>query len=697
MAVKNPAKVPKKKITSFDITGFSGGLFLNGAQNASENQFIESRDVELTNEGLLTPRRSVQTWLPNTVETVYDVFPAIIDSISGYGDNGKVHNFVADDGKIKFCLDGATAWTDCAGANTITTNNGGKCKFIRTLDSILILNGGNGDKLAYVDLTDSSFPVVKYSPVADPTTAPTAATTGVTGTNVTIYYGYTYSSATGETKISNILSHKVSKPRSTWADDGSEYVTVTRPAGIPTNATYWNLYIALAASGGTVQDSDMLMLASGLDLNDTQFVDNGSLAIDIGRGNPPTVNTSDGPRVKHGMETDGRPILWGDVDNPHNIWIGGDGEFARDFSSANGGYRTEPSKGTNYYPASVFGYRNGQGIPSLTILFSNTEGLSKQATLEQQTITYGNQSFVVWGVTEQHYGAAGVASALGVVNYKGQASFPSTDGFTAMDTKPQLQNVISTERIDKNIKSYTRRIKVEALNEIVGTAWDDKVHWLVPASGFDTPNEILIRDLNNNGAWYRLAIAAQWTGVVSPKDQPAFIYLCQGNRILKFFNSLGTVDYLEDGAHTFSTMAKSGLIGLNDAHNQYQAVVQAVFYALDIVGTVTVGVTYRNQNGKLKTKRKTHIGPEYSLSTTGNWSDPQYTFNQDSPAGWDESVELTSSATLLEGEDKRIVVPINDLVSEVQWFIETDAGYNDYKLKSVSFEGENLGVKPDLV
>jgi hypothetical protein len=39
---------------------------------------------------------------------------------------------------------------------------------------------------------------------------------------------------------------------------------------------------------------------------------------------------------------------------------------------------------------------------------------------------------------------------------------------------------------------------------------------------------------------------------------------------------------------------------------------------------------------------------------------------------------------------------INDLASELQPYIRTPKGYNDYLWHSVSFEGENLGVKPDL-
>jgi len=688
MAVTEPVAVPKKNITSVDVTGFSGGLFLNGEQNAAGNQIVASEDVELSIDGFLTPRKSLTPFLPDTVEDGYDTYPVITDDGLKY--------YTADDGKIKYCQEGDDDWTDCGGDNTITTQNGGKPILLRALDCLLILNGGNGDKLAYVDLSNNN--VVKYTLVANPSGAPTASPTVLTNSGAyTIYYGYTFSSPTGETELSPILSYTVNKPRSLWKADGTEYLTVSRPAGNPAGSTYWNLYIALASNGGVIQPTDMLRLATGLDLNSLSIVDDGTLAIDIGRGTPPAVNSTDGPRVQFGIETNGRPVLFGDIDNPHNIWIGGDGEFALDFSSANGGFRSEPSKGTNYYPASVVGFRNGQGIPSLTILFSNTQGLSKQATLEQQTINYGNQSFVVWGVTEQNYGAAGVASSLGVVNYRGQLSFPSTDGFTSMDTQPSLQNVIATKEIDKDIKPYTRRIKVSALGEIVGTGWDNRILWIVPAEGFDTPNEILIRDLNNNGGWYRLKIPAQWIGTVSPPDSPAFVYIRQGKKTFKLFDSFGTVDYIDGSGETFTTSARGALMGISESHNTYQAVVQAMFYVMNLMGNITIGVNYRNQNGKIKTKQKTYIGPAYVLSTSGGWSDPQYTYAYfAAPPGWDDPAQLDVSASATEREDVRIPLSINDLASEVQWFIETDSGYNDYKLRAVSFEGENLGVKPDL-
>lgn len=125
--------------------------------------------------------------------------------------------------------------------------------------------------------------------------------------------------------------------------------------------------------------------------------------------------------------------------------------------------------------------------------------------------------------------------------------------------------------------------------------------------------------------------------------------------------------------------------------------VQAVFYVMNLVGNIEIGVNYRNQNGKLKTKSKIYEGPVYKRSTAGGWSSPQYTYHGfPTPAGWDPVGFIGVGTGLLTREDKRITISINDLASEVQWWIRTEAGYNDYLLKVISFEGENLGVKPDL-
>jgi hypothetical protein len=296
--------------------------------------------------------------------------------------------------------------------------------------------------------------------------------------------------------ISPILTVPVNIVRDDWGKNTASpsSVKISRPAGIPANAAYWDVYVANSAQYGTIQTSDMLRVASKLDLATVDFVDDGTLSIDLGAP-APTVNNTDGMRVDHGVIEDGNPILFGDVDNEQNIWIGGGGPYALDFSTANGGYRAEPEKGTNFSPTAVIGFRNGQGIPSLTVLYSNTEGLSKQAVLEQQNVNYGGQSFTVWGIQEQHYGAAGVAATDSAINYNGKLLFLSTDGFMSMNTQPLRQNVIATDPISvQAIDAYVRQIKNSAMKNVVGAGWNNKYMWTVPSAGFDTPQQILVEE-----------------------------------------------------------------------------------------------------------------------------------------------------------------------------------------------------------
>lgn len=696
MAVEKPVAVPKKEITSIDVGPWTGGLNLNGPQNAPVSSFMESKDAELSIDGYLTNRRVLRDFLPATVETVYQILPV------NYGD--KFYYFTADENKLKYCQEGDAAWSVCGGDNTIHTQNGGRPKLLRVLDCVMLLNGSNGDKLCYVDMSQTGFPVVKYTPVADPTAAPTAAPTNLANSgSFKVYYAYSYSTDAGETLLSPILSYTVDTTRDMWKTKSSPgWLVITRPGSAPAGAKFWNLYVALAATGGTIQSSDMLQLAVKLDLSISTFTDDGTLDINLGAP-APLANSTDGMYVDHGIVEDGNPILFGDKDNPQAIYIGGGGPYAMSFSVSNGGYKAEPEKGTNFRPTAIIGFRNGQGIPSLTVLYSNTEGIAKQSVLAQQNVTYGNQTFSVWGVTSQHYGAAGVAATDSAVNYNGKLLFLSTDGMMSMNTQPLRQNVIATDPVSmQTIDAYIRRIKNEAMDKVVGTGWDNKFMFTIPSDGFDEPRQILIMDDNNKvqdqSAWYTLDIPAQWVGVVTPPKSAAFVYVCQGNRSYKLVPGSGTYDTKGGVPVPFSTKATGPLISMGGpAHNHWQADVQVMFYVMGLVGEITVGVRYQDQNNRPKVKTKTYVGPSFHPSAAGGWADPGWTYaGFPMVLGWGSEPLIDSSVASVESADVRIPVQIDDIMNEAQWFYSTPVGFNKYKIKAISFEGINLGVRPDL-
>jgi hypothetical protein len=816
MAVEKPLKVEKKNITSTDIVSFNGGLDERGEANAEPNTFVYGRNVMVNLAGLLTHRFGLKKWLPDTVGTVYDVFPAV------YG--GVTYNIVADDGRIRYCLTGATAWTNALGADTaavlttaltgtnndlvftavqsgyesnlargvngnnvriryvnpgaanralsvvvtantditvnlatngasaitttsaqirtaiaahadakklvvatnaggndgtgvvialaytnlaggasgsnwVTTGNGTIPTFLRIQDKVLILNGV--DKLGYLNLTNMT--VVKFTSVTNPATQPSATATVLTLTgNPKIYYATNWNSTVGQTALSPIRTYDVSKTRGTWKSDGTEFLTIDRVNSVPSGAVSWNLWIALAKSGASIQPSDMLLLAGGIDIASATFVDNGTLPIDISRGTAPEDNSTDGMIASYGVEDKGRPILYGDptAGKEQNLYIGGDGDNALDFSPTNGGYVVELNKGTNYYPQGVIGFRNGQGIPSMTVLFSNTQGLSKQTIIEQQTVTYGTQSFVVWTQTEQNYGAAGVSSPYAVINYLGKLIFPTTDGIVSMDTEASMQNVLSSKRISDKASKTVASIKNSALPLVVGTAWSNRVLMSVPSRGYNFNNEILVYDMTNDQkpVWYTLDIRAQWIGTVSPRQESAFVYICQDNHIFRLEQSYVALDENSDGTTTpFPVSAKGALIGTNQAHNGYVSVVQVMFYLVDFIGEIEIGVTYRNEVGIMKTKSKMLTRGAYAKSSGGGWSSPPYVFKGgESPyLRWGEFPNI-ADAELAVKDTIREPLVLNVLTSELQWFINTNLDNSSFILRSVSYEGINVGVRGDL-
>lgn len=335
----------------------------------------------------------------------------------------------------------------------------------------------------------------------------------------------------------------------------------------------------------------------------------------------------------------------------------------------------------------------------MTVLFSNTTGLSKQTIIEQQTVTYGNQSFVIWTQTEQNYGAAGVSSPYAVINYLGKLIFPTTDGIVSMDTQASMQNVLSSKRISDKASRTVGSIKNSALPLIVGTAWSNRVLMSVPSRGYSFNNEIIVYDMTNDQkpTWYTLDVRAQWIGTISPRQEAAFIYICQDNHIFRLEQSYVALDENADGTTTpFPVSAKGALIGTNQAHNGFVSVVQVMFYLIDFIGEIEIGVTYRNEVGKMKTKSRFISRGAYAKSFGGGWSSPPYTFKANSTyLRWGEFPDI-ADAELATKDTIREPLVLNVLTSEMQFFINTNLDNSSFILRSVSYEGINIGVRGDL-
>lgn len=262
MAVKDPVKVKSSAIvTPIQALSFASGLDERGDYNIPPDAISFGRNARINSANNATKRLSKERWLPDSVGFNSEV------STNYY--NGEIIHFIADDGVLKYCRPTDTVWTDCGGDNTITTDTDVITTFLRVNDILFCMNGV--DELRYIDL--ATLDVVVFTHVDDPIAAITAVATGITGSGpFHVYYAYTYNSdGGGETAISPILTQAVSKSRSTWAPDGSEYLTLTFNDTPPAGATSRNLYAAIALQGTTPIASDLAMLKSNIPITDASF------------------------------------------------------------------------------------------------------------------------------------------------------------------------------------------------------------------------------------------------------------------------------------------------------------------------------------------------------------------------------------------------------------------------------------------
>lgn len=693
-AQKQPA------ISSRYISNFGTGLFLLNRERAPENSLVDMNNLKIGVDKTIQPRMRIKH--------IYHGDAKIQSKPITVSINGDVYIFFMQGGKvhyINYTEDKSVSYVISDPDNDFSTT--ARAMLTMVNDQIVITNGVN--KLAFVDTTTMPFIVTKFVLVPDPTVAPVLTPSAtLTGSGFPIYYAITFNSTVGETAATPIATANLKAARDTWLPDGTQYVSVARGI-VPTGAKSWNLYIATASNGGSIQNSDMLRLAAAIDINQTSFVDNGSLAINISAPPAPSYNSTEGPVCEYSITAaNGRLILYGDVDNPFNIWLGGTGDFPLDFSTSHGGYRSEVARGTGYIPKSVITFRTGQGTSVIRIDTSNSENNPRYYYMTPQTITYGNSSFVVWGIEEQSSGATGVISPYSLVPEKDNLYFYSDYGFFTTGTKPQIQNVLSTERISTPIQKLVNSIRSDVSNLITSCSFDGVVYWCVPIEGNKRPNALLAYDVAGNGMWYLNRISLDYLFVVDDDNLKAAMHAVHNNDIYIIENAFAANDILanDDGGTPFPVSALGAPIGNNPAKSMYNYLLHAVFTLTEPRGTLTVGVTYTNKSGKSKAKQRTVVFSQYLNDFSNSFADVYDTFNGVLPEGktylvgfadiGDNNNSDNNNSNNNNNEVRRIKVPINAEYRDVQWWLAGEDMLLDFSLVGVEYKTMAVGLGEDL-
>lgn len=693
MAVTKPVQVKGATITSSDVVSFDAGLDERGDYNIAPNSISYGRNGRVNSAGNFTKRLSKKKWLPNAV-----AFNSEVSTVY-YG--GEIIYFIADDGEVRYCRENDSAWTPCGGSNSITTDPGVITTFMRVNDILLCMNGV--DEMRFITL--STLAMTVFTHVDDPVSVLTAAPTGITGTGpFSVYYGMTYNSdGGGETAVGPILTQAVSKSRSTWAADGTEYLTVAFNDTPPAGATSRNLYAAIALQGTTPVASDLAMLKSNIPIGDTSFVDNGSIGFDISYNTAPDTNSTAGLKASAGIMAGNTPVVYGDPDNPYDLNFGALTDEGVSFGANNGGQRLPLLKGTNYYPTSVVGFRNNQGLPNLFTLFSGTEGVSKQQIISQKQLSYGNTTINYWGADDLNAGASAVYSRYGVVPYLGQLLFPSSDGITSIKTDPNLQNVLQPAIVSNAVQKTYNTIKNANFDKIVGAAWNNLVAFTIPSRGYNYNNQLLIYDLTNKDKpkWYIWDLAVDWIGTISPHNKDSFFYIRQGNEFFKLTESYVAEDENSDGTSTaYPVVVEGNLKAFSQGRNVYMAVTQAVFYVAEFIGTITIQVTYYDRKGRPKVKSKNFTNGSFTRNLFGGWGNPRLLWGSANNRliGWSTPIPTSGEGNSSSKIIKRCRIRLpNPVVNEIKFKASSDLDNTSFDVVNANFEGVTIGVVGDIV
>lgn len=694
MAGDKPVEVKGAAIvTPIQITSFDAGLDERGDYNIPPDAISFGLNGMINSANNFTKRLSKRKWLPDSV--------GFSSEVSTVYYNKEIIYFIADDGVVRYARVNDTSWTVCGGTNSITTSPGTITTFLRVNDILLCMNGV--DELRYIDL--ATLNMVVFTHVADPVSSITAAATGITASGpFNVYYGFTYNSdGGGETAVSPILSQAVSKSRSTWSSAGTEFLTLTFHDTPPAGATSRNLYAAIALQGTTPVASDLALLKSNIPTSSASFVDNGSIGFNIAFNTAPDTNSTAGIKATAGIMADSVPVLYGDPDNPYNIYFGAYTDDGVSFGANNGAQTLPLLKGTNYYPTSVVGFRNNQNIPNLLALFSGTEGVSKQQIISQKTLTYGNTTINYWGADELNAGAGALYSTYGAVAYLNQLLFPSADGVISIKTDTRIYGVLSPTIVSKSIAKTYGTIKNANFNKVITAAWNNLIFYAIPSRGYDYNNQIAVYDLNNidKPKWYLWDLPVDWLGSISPPNTASFMYIRQGNKFFQLVDSFVAEDENSDGTTTpFPVTVETALVPSVEAKNGFFAATQAVVYVGNFIGTVNVEVTYIDKKGKSHTKQKVFTSGSFARNIFGGWGNPRNlwrSFNN-RVINWSTPMPLANDAnsSVKTVERLRIRLP-NRVVNEAKFKVWSELDNTSFDVVNCVIEAVNIGVIGDIV
>lgn len=663
-----PKPSPAPKIQRTSVKDWTKGTITNfDVGRIAQGGLVSAANVMLEQDGTVRPRKSLIKYGPQPTGTVLgEIFECKYTTTTTTTYMVSMQN-VAGTTKVYIAKGEDTSWTVLNGK---TYDNTARAHFVQIQNKVLVMNGK--DTLSYVDLPTMA--VIPFTALTTPV-APTLLANNVTGANFNVYYAVTANSTVGETIGSPTLTVPVGVDRSLWAPATQnvqiQWTTVT---GVKS----WNVYMGTSADGSGTPT--MYNIATGLDASILKFTDNGTAAQDITRPLPKT-NSTAGPKTTRGWVINNRVWMTGDLDNPFYVWRGGDYGYELDFSPANGGGFSPIGNGTVEVPVAVRSFRGGKGDQAVTVLTQSTNGNGKRFLLTPTTVTYGSSTFAIWDVQEDT-GNDGTDSPDGVIVYNNSLYYPSRDGFKTTGTRPQLQNVLSTNRISNTIQNDISRLNTLSMPNAVGLAFEGRLHWALPVGG-STNSEIWTLDLDRGGAWMKpWNVAADWMWLYNDNLGVTHFCILQNNIIYEFSRS----QLSSDNGIPFISSGNSGFEYFSEDTRSRGQLLVVVWSWERPQGYITWGVNIHTEDG------------DQTFTDSKNFS-ANSVF-----VGWAEPSTIGLTSWGQRGYGKVETVPANVGLANIDMILDIDeeaqywsyfwsgSGAHDYQLARVTAEHIDIGA-----
>lgn len=632
-----------------------------------------SGNVYLDQDGIIRPRPSLTQYGPQPVGVVLGeifefralsglVFTNWMISLQNVSGTTNVYIAKGED----------TTWTKCTAGTTF--DNTASAHFCQVQNKVLIMNAT--DTLAYLDVPTST--VTKFTALSNPgipTIVNNGTTTLITSTILTIYYAVTANSTVGESAAGTIGSQTINLDRDSW-DPTKNSLKITWTA--VTNAKSYNLYAGVADSGAGVPT--LYKIATGLPAEASPaFIDDGSSGLEL-LNVAPTANSTAGPKVSRGTVINGRPFLVGDSVNPFYVWNGGDPGFELDFTYVNGGGFSQVGNGTKELPIAVKPFHQGKGDPGVFVLTQGTNGSGKRYILSPDSVTYGGTTITFFDVNEDN-GTDGTDSPDGVIIDQDALWYPSRDGFKTTGTKPQLQNILSTNRVSNTIQTDIKTLNNSSMSMCVGLAFEGRLYWALPV-GSGSNSEIWVLDLDRQGAWMKpWNIAAAWMWLYNDNSGTTHHLILKNNIVYQLSYTALTAD---DGT-AFSTSFNSGQIPFSPDSRVWGKLLKVIFVLLRPQGSLNFTISGKTEDSALSV---VGTGLFTSTSTQAGWSEPGAGWS--SLRGWSEIVTVPRS---FNDATQEVAIDIDE---DLQWFsyggTSTGTGV-DYGVSDIIAEYIEIGVK----